>query len=60
MAKQKCKKSKQKIGKVTEKDIIKVSSIVSRERFGIIPSKKHKNKKKYSRKTKYKETWIQN
>ena len=53
MAKQKCKKSKQKIGKVTEKDIIKVSSIVSREIFGIIPSKKHKNKKKYTRKIKH-------
>ena len=43
-----------KLGKVTEKDIIKISSSISREVFGIIPSKKHKNKKKYTRKKKYK------
>lgn len=43
-----------KLGKVTEKDIEKISSIVSREVFGIIPSKKHKNKKKYTRKQKHK------
>ena len=43
-----------KIGKITEKDIIKISKKVSREVFGIIPSKKHKNKKKYTRKKKHK------
>jgi len=43
-----------KLGKVTEKDIIKISSLISREVFGIIPSKKHKNKKKYTRKKKHK------
>lgn len=43
-----------KLGKVTEKDLIKVSSSISREVFGIIPSKKHKNKKKYNRKEKHK------
>jgi hypothetical protein len=43
-----------KLGKVTEKDIIKISSSISREVFGIIPSKKHKNKKKYNRKQKHK------
>ena len=39
-----------KLGKVTSKDIIRISKQVSREVFGIIPSKKHKNKKKYTRK----------
>lgn len=43
-----------KLGKVTSKDIIKISKKVSREVFGIIPSKKHKNKKKYTRKVKHK------
>ena len=53
MTKRKFKK--EKIGKVTEADIAKVLSKVSREVFGIHPSKKHKNKKKYSRKVKHKE-----
>lgn len=43
-----------KLGKVTSEDIIKISKKVSREIFGIIPSKKHKNKKKYTRKIKHK------
>ena len=43
-----------KLGKVSNNDIIKVSKAVSREIFGIIPSKKHKNKKKYTRKLKHK------
>lgn len=54
MVKRKRRKLKEKLGKVTEKDLIKVSSIVSREVFGIIPSKKHKNKSKYTRKEKHK------
>lgn len=54
MKKSRLKKQRQKLGKITEKDIIKVSNLVSREVFGIIPSKKHKNKKKYTRKKKYK------
>ena len=54
MVKRKRKTSKVKLGKVTEDDIIRISSIVSREVFGIIPSKKHKNKKKYTRKVKHK------
>jgi hypothetical protein len=45
---------KVKLGKVTVKDIIRISKQVSREVFGIIPSKKHKNKKKYTRKVKHK------
>lgn len=45
---------KVKLGKVTVKDIIRISKKVSREVFGIIPSKKHKNKKKYTRKAKHK------
>lgn len=48
------KKKKIKIGKISEKDIISVSKKVSREVFGIIPSKIHKNKKKYTRKKKHK------
>lgn len=48
-----------KIGKITNKDIIKVSKAVSREVFGIIPSKKHKNKKKYTRKLKHKSRVIE-
>ena len=43
-----------KIGRITEKDIIKISKKVSREVFGIIPTKKHRNKKKYTRKEKHK------
>ena len=43
-----------KLGKVSNIDIVKVSKAVSREVFGIIPSKKHKNKKKYTRKLKHK------
>ena len=43
-----------KLGKVTSKDIIRISKKISREIFGIIPSKKHKNKKKYTRKAKHK------
>ena len=43
-----------KLGKITAKDIIRISKQVSREVFGIIPSKKHKNKKKYTRKVKHK------
>lgn len=43
-----------KLGEVSNKDIIKISKLVSREVFGIIPSKKHKNKKKYTRKLKHK------
>jgi len=52
----KSKRSKKilKLGKVTEEDLIKVSSSISREVFGITPSKKHKNKKKYNRKEKHK------
>jgi hypothetical protein len=54
VVKRKRNKKVLKLGKVTEKDIIKVSSSISREVFGIIPSKKHKNKKKYTRKKKHK------
>lgn len=54
MVSQKRKNLKVKLGKVTEKDIITVSNLVCREVFGIIPSKKHRNKKKYTRKVKYK------
>ena len=43
-----------KLGRVKEKDIIKITKKISREIFGIIPSKKHKNKKKYTRKIKHK------
>lgn len=43
-----------KIGKVSSKDIEKLHRAISREVFGIIPSKKHKNKKKYTRKVKHK------
>jgi hypothetical protein len=43
-----------KIGKVSDKDIERISRAISREVFGIIPSKKHKNKKKYTRKKKHK------
>ena len=46
---------KNKIGKVTEKDLIKNAKKVAREIFGFVPSKLHKNKKKYSRKIKHKE-----
>ena len=45
---------KNKIGKVTEKDLIKNAKKVAREIFGFVPSKLHKNKKKYSRKIKHK------
>lgn len=45
---------KERIGKITEKDIIRITSKVSREVFGMVPSKKHRNKKKYSRKEKHK------
>ena len=45
---------KNKIGKVTEKDLIKNAKKVAREIFGFVPSKFHKNKKKYSRKIKHK------
>lgn len=45
---------KERIGKITEKDIIRITSKVSREVFGMIPSKKHRNKKKYNRKEKHK------
>ena len=45
---------REKIGKITEKDIISITSKISREVFGIVPSKKHKNKKKYTRKVKHK------
>lgn len=48
-----------KLGKVSNNDIIKVSKAVSREIFGIIPSKKHKNKKKYTRKLKHKSKEIE-
>lgn len=48
-----------KLGKVSHIDIAKVSKAVSREVFGIIPSKKHKNKKKYTRKSKHKNTIIE-
>jgi len=54
VVKRKRSKKVLKLGKVTEKDIIKVSSSISRDVFGIIPSKKHKNKKKYTRKKKHK------
>lgn len=40
---------KNKIGKITEKDLIKNAKKVAREVFGFVPSKLHKNKKKYSR-----------
>lgn len=45
---------KERLGKISESDIVKITSKVSREVFGIIPSKKHKNKKKYTRKVKHK------
>ena len=48
-----------KLGKVSDNDIVKVSKSVSREIFGIIPSKKHKNKKKYTRKLKHKSRVIE-
>lgn len=44
---------KNKIGKITEKDLIKNAKKVAREVFGFVPSKLHKNKKKYSRKLKH-------
>ena len=43
-----------KIGKVSSKDIEKISRKIAREVYGIIPSKKHRNKKKYTRKIKHK------
>ena len=43
-----------KIGKVSEKDLIKIVKKVSREVFGFVPTKIHKNKKKYNRKIKHK------
>lgn len=49
------KKSKRILGKVTEQDLIKNAKEISREIFGLIPSKLHKNKKKYSRKVKHRE-----
>ena len=45
---------KNKIGKVSEKDLVRIVKKVSREVFGFIPTKTHKNKKKYSRKVKHK------
>ena len=48
-----------KLGKISNTDIVKVSKAVSREVFGIIPSKKHKNKKKYTRKLKHKSKIIE-
>lgn len=48
-----------KLGKISTEDIILVSKSVSREVFGIIPSKKHKNKKKYTRKLKHKSRIIE-
>lgn len=45
---------REKLGKFSENDIVKITSKVSREVFGITPSKKHKNKKKYTRKVKHK------
>ena len=45
---------KERLGKISESDIVKITSKVSREVFGIIPAKKHKNKKKYTRKVKHK------
>ncbi len=50
------KRSLQKIllGSVTTEDIIKTLKSVSRDVFGVIPSKVHKNKKKYTRKQKHK------
>lgn len=44
-----------KLGKVTEKDLIKNAKEIAREVFGFVPTKIHKNKKKYSRKIKHKE-----
>jgi len=53
------KKQKQKspitLGKVKQSDLEKILKKVSREVFGFIPTKIHKNKKKYSRKVKHKE-----
>lgn len=43
-----------KIGKISSKDIEKISRKIAREVYGIIPSKKHRNKKKYTRKEKHK------
>lgn len=48
-----------KLGKVSNTDIVNISKAVSREVFGIIPSKKHKNKKKYTRKLKHKSREIE-
>ena len=48
-----------KLGKISNTDIVKVSKVVSREVFGIVPSKKHKNKKKYTRKLKHKSKIIE-
>lgn len=45
---------REKIGKISEDDILRITRKVSREVFGITPSKKHKNKKKYTRKIKHK------
>lgn len=45
---------KERLGKISESDIVKITSKISREVFGIVPSKKHKNKKKYTRKVKHK------
>lgn len=51
---------KTKLGKVTEKDLIKNAKKVAREIFGFIPSKIHKNKKKYTRKIKHKNNSSEN
>lgn len=48
-----------KLGKISHTDIVNISKAVSREVFGIIPSKKHKNKKKYTRKLKHKSRVIE-
>ena len=52
------KKHKINLGKVSNQDLITNAKKVSREVFGIIPSKFHKNLKKYSRKQKHKQTKI--
>ena len=53
------KLKKEKLGKITLEDIERISRLISREIFGIIPSKKHKNKKKYTRKLKHKSRVIE-
>lgn len=43
------------LGKVKQSDLERTLKAISREVFGFVPTKIHKNKKKYSRKVKHKE-----